>query len=65
VYPLMEKHLGAEGLKLADHDREKHQVRSELQLRIFQLTDYGSACQRDALNFRVSDPRHGRVRQNH
>jgi len=25
VYPLMEKHLGAEGLKLTDHDREEHQ----------------------------------------
>ncbi|KAJ6481901.1 hypothetical protein C8R45DRAFT_831624 [Mycena sanguinolenta] len=25
VYPLMEKHLGAEGRKLADHDREEHQ----------------------------------------
>jgi len=31
VYPLMEKHLGAEGLKLADHDREEHQhVKEEL-----------------------------------
>ena len=27
VYPLMEKHLGAEGRKLADHDREEHLVR--------------------------------------
>lgn len=26
VYPLMEKHLGSEGLALADHDREEHQV---------------------------------------
>lgn len=26
VYPLMEKHLGDEGLKLADQDREDHQV---------------------------------------
>ena len=28
VYPLMEKHLGAEGRELADHDRAEHQVRS-------------------------------------
>jgi hypothetical protein len=27
VYPLMEKHLGEEGLKLTNHDREEHQVR--------------------------------------
>lgn len=27
VYPLMEKHLGAEGKKLADEDRAEHQVR--------------------------------------
>jgi len=26
VYPLMEKHLGAEGKKLADEDRADHQV---------------------------------------
>lgn len=26
VYPLMEKHLGEKGRKLADHDREEHQV---------------------------------------
>ena len=26
VYPLMEKHLGAEGRQLADHDRAEHQV---------------------------------------
>lgn len=26
VYPLMEKHLGEKGLKLADHDRAEHQV---------------------------------------
>ncbi|KAJ6622836.1 hypothetical protein B0H10DRAFT_2013002 [Mycena sp. CBHHK59/15] len=30
VYPLMEKHLGAEGLKLADHDREEHQHVKEM-----------------------------------
>ncbi|KAJ7076502.1 hypothetical protein B0H15DRAFT_925159 [Mycena belliarum] len=30
VYPLMEKHLGAEGLKLADHDREEHQRVKEM-----------------------------------
>lgn len=28
VYPLMEKHLGEEGKKLADEDRAEHQVRS-------------------------------------
>jgi hemerythrin superfamily protein len=28
VYPLMEKHLGAEGKRLADEDREQHQVRA-------------------------------------
>jgi len=27
VYPLMERALGAEGKRLADHDREEHQVR--------------------------------------
>lgn len=27
VYPLMEQHLGEQGKKLADHDREEHQVR--------------------------------------
>ena len=27
VYPLMEKHLGSEGLELADHDRDEHQVK--------------------------------------
>ena len=26
VYPLMEKNLGSEGKKLADHDRDEHQV---------------------------------------
>lgn len=26
VYPLMEKHLGSEGRRLADHDRADHQV---------------------------------------
>lgn len=26
VYPLMEKHLGAKGLELADQDRADHQV---------------------------------------
>jgi hypothetical protein len=26
VYPLMEKHMGEKGKKLADHDREEHQV---------------------------------------
>lgn len=26
VYPLMEKHLGAQGQKLADEDRADHQV---------------------------------------
>lgn len=29
VYPLMEKHLGAEGRELTDHDRAEHQVRSQ------------------------------------
>lgn len=26
VYPLMEKHLGEQGLKLTNHDRDEHQV---------------------------------------
>ncbi|THH26773.1 hypothetical protein EUX98_g7413 [Antrodiella citrinella] len=31
VYPLMERHLGAKGKELADHDREEHlQVKEEL-----------------------------------
>ena len=29
VYPLMEKHLGAKGLQLADHDRQEHTVGAE------------------------------------
>ena len=29
VYPLMEKHLGAEGKRLADEDREQHQVKAD------------------------------------
>lgn len=29
VYPLMEKHLGPQGLKLADRDRAEHQVRDK------------------------------------
>ena len=28
VYPLMEKHMGEEGKRLADEDREQHQVSS-------------------------------------
>ena len=31
VYPLMEKHLGEQGKKLADHDREEHLVSRALQ----------------------------------
>jgi hypothetical protein len=30
VYPLLEKHLGPQGVKLADRDRAEHQVRSHL-----------------------------------
>ncbi|KAJ7866444.1 hypothetical protein B0H14DRAFT_2347455 [Mycena olivaceomarginata] len=30
VYPLMEKHLGEEGLKLTNHDREEHQHVKEM-----------------------------------
>ena len=30
VYPLMEKHLGAEGTRLADEDRAEHQTVKEL-----------------------------------
>ena len=32
VYPLMEKHLGAKGLQLADHDRQEHTVRKSCDL---------------------------------
>ncbi|KAJ3518002.1 hypothetical protein NMY22_g13839 [Coprinellus aureogranulatus] len=28
IYPLMERYLGEEGVRLADHDRDEHQVRS-------------------------------------
>ncbi|KAJ7603519.1 hypothetical protein DFH06DRAFT_987863 [Mycena polygramma] len=38
VYPLMEKHLGAEGLKLADHDREEHQHVKEMLTKMESLT---------------------------
>ncbi|KAJ6562471.1 hypothetical protein B0H19DRAFT_944097 [Mycena capillaripes] len=38
VYPLMEKHLGAEGLKLADHDREEHQHVKEMLTKLESLT---------------------------
>jgi iron-sulfur cluster repair protein YtfE (RIC family) len=34
IYPLMERHLGQEGVKLADHDRDDHQVRGRYVLRI-------------------------------
>lgn len=30
VYPLMEKHMGDQGKKLADEDRDAHQVRNYL-----------------------------------
>ncbi|KAJ7050442.1 hypothetical protein C8F01DRAFT_1264117 [Mycena amicta] len=38
VYPLMEKLLGAEGLKLADHDREEHQRVKESLSKLESLT---------------------------
>ncbi|KAJ7443920.1 HHE domain-containing protein [Mycena galericulata] len=38
VYPLMEKHLGEEGLKLADHDREEHQHVKEILSHLESLT---------------------------
>ncbi|KAJ7726940.1 hypothetical protein B0H16DRAFT_1331801 [Mycena metata] len=38
VYPLMEKHLGAEGLKLTDHDREEHQHVKEMLSKLESLT---------------------------
>ncbi|KAJ7481839.1 hypothetical protein FB451DRAFT_1556028 [Mycena latifolia] len=38
VYPLMEKHLGAQGLKLADHDREEHQHVKEMLYKLESLT---------------------------
>jgi hemerythrin superfamily protein len=37
VYPLLEKHLGAEGKRLADHDREDHQKVKELLFRLDKL----------------------------
>jgi len=37
VYPLMEKHLGEEGLQLANHDRDEHQVVKELLSRLESL----------------------------
>ncbi|KAK7042210.1 Hhe domain protein [Favolaschia claudopus] len=42
VYPLMEKHLGAQGLKLADHDREEHQHVKEMLYKMESMTP-GSA----------------------
>ncbi|PPR04198.1 hypothetical protein CVT24_010746 [Panaeolus cyanescens] len=38
VYPLMEKHLGAEGLRLASEDREDHQKVKEMLYNIENLT---------------------------
>jgi len=38
VYPLMEKHLGTEGRKLADHDREEHQQVKEMLSNLESLT---------------------------
>jgi len=38
VYPLMEKHMGAEGLKLADEDRAQHQFVKEKLYEIEKLT---------------------------
>ncbi|KAJ7677656.1 hypothetical protein B0H17DRAFT_944733 [Mycena rosella] len=38
VYPLMEKHLGAEGLKLTTHDREEHQHVKEMLSNLESLT---------------------------
>jgi len=35
VYPLMEKHLGEEGKKLADQDRAEHQVRFTFSIEYF------------------------------
>ena len=32
IYPLMERHLGAQGQRLADEDRAEHQVRRPLLL---------------------------------
>jgi len=32
IYPLMERHLGAQGQRLADEDRADHQVRRPLSL---------------------------------
>ncbi|KAK6972136.1 Hhe domain protein [Favolaschia claudopus] len=42
VYPLMEKHLGAQGRKLADHDREEHQHVKEMLYKMESMTP-GSA----------------------
>jgi hemerythrin-like domain-containing protein len=38
VYPLMEKHLGEQGKKQADHDREEHQDVKEMLYKIESLT---------------------------
>ena len=46
VYPLLEKHLGAEGRQLVDHDRADHQVRSKrivICLTIVQRVSYRSS----------------------
>ncbi|KAJ7121081.1 hypothetical protein C8R44DRAFT_623460 [Mycena epipterygia] len=50
VYPLMEKHLGAEGRKLADHDREEHQHVKEMLSKLESLapgtTEYDNIIER-------------------
>jgi hemerythrin superfamily protein len=38
VYPLMEKHLGEQGVKQANHDREEHQVVKEKLYKLESLT---------------------------
>lgn len=38
IYPLMEKHLGAEGLKLADGDRKDHQFVKESMYKLESMT---------------------------
>lgn len=51
VYPLMEEHMGAEGLKLADQDRADHQASFHLLLSLSRLILGKPDCQAAVVRF--------------
>jgi len=57
VYPLMERVLGAEGKRLADHDREEHQVR-RLHIHLNEILTI--ALDRQAILVRSREPHYRR-----